>query len=69
MTAEGVGVGVHYTCLAEHPYYIKALGWRAEMYPEALRIGRQTVSIPLSPKLGEGDVADVVEAVHRSLAP
>jgi dTDP-4-amino-4,6-dideoxygalactose transaminase len=69
MIAEGVGVGVHYTCLAEHPYYMRALGWRAEAYPEALRIGRQTVSLPLSPALGARDVADVVEAVERSLVP
>ena len=67
MTAEGVGVGVHYLCLAEHPFYRETLGWRPEMYPVARRIGRQTVSIPLSPKLSSRDVGDVIEAVRRVL--
>ena len=68
MTAQGIGVGVHYLSLSEHPYYQEALGWRAEMVPAAARIGSQTVSIPLSPALDDNDVADVIEAVHRVLA-
>ena len=31
------------------------------------RIGRQTVSLPLSAKLTDDDVADVTEAVHLLL--
>jgi dTDP-4-amino-4,6-dideoxygalactose transaminase len=67
MTAQGIGVGVHYLSLAEHPYYREALGWRPETVPVAARIGRQTVSIPLSPALGDDDVGDVIEAVARIL--
>jgi dTDP-4-amino-4,6-dideoxygalactose transaminase len=67
MTAQGIGVGVHYLGLAEHPYYQSALGWRPEDYPVATRIGRETVSLPLSPKLSAADVADVVEAAGRVL--
>lgn len=67
MTAQGIGVGVHYLSLPEHPYYREALGWRHEMVPRAALIGRQTVSIPLSPGLTDDDVADVVEAVHRTV--
>jgi dTDP-4-amino-4,6-dideoxygalactose transaminase len=33
-----------------------------------MRIGRQTVSIPLSAKLTDEDVQDVIRAVGRSLA-
>ena len=68
MTAQGIGVGVHYLSLPEHPYYQEALGWSHEMVPHAARIGRQTVSIPLSPSLSDDDVSDVVEAVHRIVA-
>jgi dTDP-4-amino-4,6-dideoxygalactose transaminase len=32
-----------------------------------MRIGRETVSLPLSPRLTDDDVADVIEAVRRSL--
>jgi len=67
MTREGIGVGVHYVAIPEHPYYREALGWRPEDTPEATRIGRQTVSLPLSPKLSDGDVEDVITAVRRTL--
>jgi dTDP-4-amino-4,6-dideoxygalactose transaminase len=68
ITRHGIGVGVHYLSLPEHPYYQQRFGWKAEHYPHAMRIGRQTVSLPLSPKLQEQDINDVVEAVTRSLA-
>lgn len=67
MTAEKIGVGVHYRSVPEHPYYQRALGWRPEEYPAAAAIGRQTVSLPISPKLTDSDVEDVVSAVRRIL--
>jgi dTDP-4-amino-4,6-dideoxygalactose transaminase len=67
MTYHNIGVGVHYLSLPEHPYYQKTLGWELENYPHAVKIGRQTVSLPLSPKLTEEDIEDVVEAVKRAL--
>lgn len=63
MTANNIGVGVHYLSIPEHPYYQQAFGWKPEDYPEAMRIGRQTVSLPLSAKLTNEDVADVIMAV------
>ena len=65
MTRENIGMGVHYLSVPEHPYYQKRFGWRAEEYPHATRIGRQTVSLPLSAKLTDSDVDDVVTAVRR----
>jgi dTDP-4-amino-4,6-dideoxygalactose transaminase len=67
MTREGIGVGVHYQALPEHPYYQETLGWRPEATPNATAIGRRTVSLPLSPKLTDEDVQDVVTAVRRAL--
>ena len=67
MTARNIGVGVHYLSIPEHPYYREAFGWRPEDYPEAMRIGRETISIPLSPKLSDEDVQDVVWAVRSAL--
>jgi dTDP-4-amino-4,6-dideoxygalactose transaminase len=63
MTAQNIGVGVHYMSIPEHPFYQRAFGWKPEDYPHAMRIGRQTVSLPLSAKLTNDDVNDVVEAV------
>jgi len=66
MTRQNIGVGVHYLSIPEHPYYQEAFGWRPEDFPNAMRIGRQTVSIPLSARLSDSDVEDVIAAV-RSL--
>lgn len=65
MTAENIGVGVHYLSIPEHPYYQKRYGWRPEDYPHAMRIGRQTMSLPLSAKVADDDVEDVIAAVKR----
>jgi dTDP-4-amino-4,6-dideoxygalactose transaminase len=68
ITREGIGVGVHYLSIPEQPYYRERFGWTLEDTPHGVRVGRQTVSLPLSAKLTDKDVADVIEAVHRSLA-
>jgi dTDP-4-amino-4,6-dideoxygalactose transaminase len=65
MTAENIGLGVHYLSIPEHPYYQKTFGWKPEDYPNAMRIGRQTVSLPLSPKLTDRDIEDVILAVKK----
>lgn len=67
MTDLGVGVGVHYMSVPEHPAYRERFGWRPEDWPVAMRIGRQTVSLPLSPTLTETDVERVVCAVRLTL--
>lgn len=62
MTAQGIGVGVHYLSLPEHPYYQQTFAWKPEDYPHAMRVGRQTVSLPISAKLSEDDIGDVCQA-------
>ena len=66
-TASNIGVGVHYLSIPEHPVYQDKFGWRPEDYPNAMRVGRQTVSLPLSAKLTDVEVARVIEAVHAVL--
>jgi dTDP-4-amino-4,6-dideoxygalactose transaminase len=67
MARQNIGVGVHYQSVAVHPYYQERFGWRPEDTPHAHAIGSQTVSIPLSPKLSDADVSDVIEAVNHAL--
>lgn len=67
MTDRNIGVGVHYLSLPEHPYYQERFGWRPEDYPHATRVGRQTVSLPLSSKLSDRDVEDVIAATRAVL--
>ena len=49
------------------PAAIQPVGWKPEDYPNAMKAGRQTVSLPLSPKLSDEDVEDVVGAVTQVL--
>lgn len=67
MTENNIGIGVHYLSIPEHPYYQSKFGWKPEDFPNARYVGRHTVSLPLSPKLTDEDVGDVVAAVKRAL--
>ena len=67
MTANNIGVGVHYLSIPEHPYYQKTFGWKPEDYPNSTRIGRQTISLPLSAKLTDEDIGDVIKAIRKIL--
>ena len=67
ITAHNIGVGVHYLSMPEHAYYRERYGWQPEDYPHAMRIGRQTISLPLSARLTDADVADVIQAVRLVL--
>jgi dTDP-4-amino-4,6-dideoxygalactose transaminase len=63
MTANNIGVGVHYQSIPEHPYYQQTYGWRPEDYPNAYCIGKSTVSLPISAKLNNKDIRDVIKTV------
>ena len=67
MHAENIGTGVHYLSIPEHPFYQEKFGWNLSDYPNAMRIGRQTISLPLSAKLTDRDVEDVINAVEICL--
>lgn len=68
MNTRRIGTGVHYLAVPEHPYYQQRYGYRPEQWPNAMRLGRQTVSLPLSPKLTDVDVERVVGTVQSVLA-
>lgn len=67
MNKQGIGTGVHYLSVAEHPYYQDRFGFAPEQWPNATRIGRQTVSLPISPKLTDKDLERVVAAVRAAI--
>lgn len=67
MTGHKIGVGVHYLSLPEHPHYQERFGWTPDEWPNARDIGRQTVSLPISAKLTDEDVGDVIAAVRHIL--
>jgi dTDP-4-amino-4,6-dideoxygalactose transaminase len=62
---EGIGTGVHYRAVHLHPYYRDTFGYAPDAFPHAARISDRTLSLPLSARLSDLDVADVIEAVHK----
>lgn len=66
MKARGIGVGVHYPAL--HPFTAyRPFGYKEGMFPNAERIGRETVTLPLFPGMGLSDVDRVVDTVNEIL--
>jgi hypothetical protein len=61
MKARGIGVGVHYPAIHLFTAY-RALGYRDGQFPNAERIGRETVTLPLFPAMELADVERVVAA-------
>jgi len=62
MKARGIGTGVHYPAIHLFSAY-RALGYREGQFPNAERIGRETVTLPLFPAMQLADVERVVAAV------
>ncbi len=65
---QNIGSGVHYRALHLHPYYRDTNGYAPGDFPNAEWISDRTVSLPLSPKLTDEDVEDVIAAVRRTLS-
>lgn len=63
MNQAKIGTGVHYLSIPEHPYYQERFGWQPEKWPKAMKIGQQTVSLPISPKLTELEVQRIINTV------
>jgi dTDP-4-amino-4,6-dideoxygalactose transaminase len=66
MHARGIGVGVHYPAIHLFSAY-RAFGYREGQFPNAERIGRETVTLPLFPGMAPGDVERVVAATNAVL--
>lgn len=64
---ENIGVGVHYISLHLHPYYKNRFNYKKSDFPNAAFISDRIISLPLSPKLTNQDVKDVIEAVKKIL--
>jgi len=64
---QNIGTGVHYTALHLHPYYRDRFGYQKGDFPNTEFVADRTVSLPLSAKLTDGDVQDVIDAVSTVL--
>lgn len=63
MTEREIGVGVHYIALHLQPYYQTTYNYKPGTFPNSEWISKRTVSLPLSAKLTDNDVRDVIDAV------
>lgn len=61
----GLGVQVHYIPVYWHPYYEK-LGYRRGLCPRAEDFYNRAVSLPIFPKMSDGDVDMVLERVFQA---
>jgi DNA-binding NarL/FixJ family response regulator len=62
---ENVGTSVHFIPLHLHPYYRERYGFQRGDFPVAEKAYERIVSLPLYPKMSEGDVEDVIKAVSK----
>ena len=68
MQQRGIGTGVHYLSVAVHPYYQERFGWQPEQWPNAMNIGCQTISLPISAKLTDPNIQHVSATLRNILA-
>jgi dTDP-4-amino-4,6-dideoxygalactose transaminase len=67
MAKRGIAIGVHYPCIPGLTTYV-ARGYREGRYPNAARIGRETVTLPLFPAMVDADVRRVCDTLRHVLA-
>ena len=65
LKAEGIGAGVHFDPVHLHKYYRERFGFKKGDYPNAEKIGLNTLSLPFYPHMTEKDVRDVIGAVGK----
>lgn len=65
LQAENIGIGIHFISLHLHSYYRNTFGYSPGDFPNAEFVSDRTLSIPLSAKLTDKDVTDVIEAVKK----
>lgn len=65
LKAENIGSGIHFIALHLHSFYRENFGYQRGDFPHAEYISDRTISLPMSPKLTDKDVDDVIQAVKK----
>ena len=68
LRAEKIGVNVHYIPLHLLTYFQREWGYRRGDFPKAQRYYDNAITLPLFPKMTDGDVQDVIDAVRKVIA-
>jgi dTDP-4-amino-4,6-dideoxygalactose transaminase len=62
---KGIGVAVNYRAIHLLTYYRSTYGYKRGMFPEAEKIGDSTISLPLYPKLSDGEIEYIIKVVKE----
>ena len=65
LQAENIGIGIHFLALHLSSYYKKRFGYKRGDFPNAEYISDRTISLPLSTKLTEEDINNIIKAVKK----
>jgi perosamine synthetase len=65
LRAENIGTSVHFIPLHFHPYYRDAFTHEPQHFPNASAAFGRIVSLPIYPKMSDGDVNKVIETVTK----
>src|SRR5262245_35643817 len=60
-----IGTSVHFIPLHLHPYYRDKFGYKPGEFPNASAVFDRIISLPIYPKMTEGNVRDVIVAVRK----
>ena len=63
-----IGTGVHYLSIPSHIFYKKKYKWKNVNFPNAYKIGKRTLSLPLSPFLKDNEVNYIIEKLKKILS-
>jgi len=64
---ENITTGYHFPSVHLFSYYKKKYGYKRGDFPNSEYVSDRIISLPLSPKLNEKDIYDVIEAVKKIL--
>ena len=65
---ENIGIGVHFRAVHLHPFYVDTFGFRRGMFPNAEYYSDRAISLPIYPRMTDGDADDVVAAVRKVIS-
>jgi perosamine synthetase len=65
LVAEGIGVNVHYIPVHLHPFYREQFGTGPGLCPVAEAAYERLITLPMFPRMSDGDVGDVIAAVRK----
>lgn len=65
LRGENVGTGLHFLAVHLSPYYRERMGFRPGDFPAAETVSDRILSLPLFPRMTDGDADDVIHAVKK----